>query len=876
MTNQSGIQATLRSATGKEYPYEGDWHAYWDSLSIAAGPFNGRLLSWINTALGANYSDVSGAKNAFAVSQGFTDWNSMNAFTISSASSFLRNETDGFAIDFRDQSMVVKDTATPANNYSSQGRVLNGALVGPGGKLAYASPSLKLCRQSDGFFKYQPHNLFTFSSDLSNAAWAVANCTKSGTTEATITLSAGSLAKLVNQSPAWLTSAPGAFAVEAKAGTHTFIQLWNASDANAYANFDVANGVVGTVGSSVTASIEATSSGYYRCTIQWATINSASANCRIYAVNGLTSTAGLATTSTGDYKLRKPHLRRNPAISDYVDTGSAAVYVLPYDWDTAGNCCGIRATSARTNLITFSSQFDNAYYTKTRASITADSAVAPDGTMSADFLSEDGTATSSHQISTGNIAVTSGSTYVYFKFVKPSSRSYCALQFNGSFTGNPYAFFDLNANTVTSSTGVVTAGVIDAGNGWKLVYITATASATGNTQGVLFLCSAANTNSYSGDGASGLYIWGAELEAGTFPGSPIPTYGATVTRAADLVTLLTNLFPYSQTAGSLLVIYSQFYPSFIGAGVACFRNSATALQNILSLFSGSSSTARPRFQILDGNVTQVDLSSTQPATYIPGAFYTAALGYAANNTIVAQNGTLSGLDSACTIPSTVNVLDIGSRNSGSILDGYIAAIVYVPRRKVDADIQADSLTSLKTVVCDGNSLTAGQGGTPYPSQLATLLGTTYSVLNYGVGGQTTADMIADAATQIDPIPKGTLVAWEAGNDIVNGADLATTIARWQQYFSDRKTAGWGVGSSRLITMTVTPRTTFTAGQETIRTQFNDWLRANYSTYATNLVDVAADARLQDPNSATYYSGDGVHFSTAGYAVVAALVRAVIP
>jgi lysophospholipase L1-like esterase len=150
------------------------------------------------------------------------------------------------------------------------------------------------------------------------------------------------------------------------------------------------------------------------------------------------------------------------------------------------------------------------------------------------------------------------------------------------------------------------------------------------------------------------------------------------------------------------------------------------------------------------------------------------------------------------------------------------------------------------------------------------------VRNVGVSGQTTEDMIADAATQIDVFPRGILVAWEGGNDIyVDNADLAETQARWNAYFSARRAAGWGVGSSKLVAMTITPRTLFSGAQTIVVNNFNTWLRANYTTYATHLVDVAADSRLSNASNTTYYDADGVHMNTAGYAVVAQLVATAI-
>lgn len=79
-TNQGLRQASVRAVTGTTHPISGDWHALFDIAGIPAGPFNGRLLAWINERLGATYTEINGAMNAFAVAQGYTSWNAMGTF----------------------------------------------------------------------------------------------------------------------------------------------------------------------------------------------------------------------------------------------------------------------------------------------------------------------------------------------------------------------------------------------------------------------------------------------------------------------------------------------------------------------------------------------------------------------------------------------------------------------------------------------------------------------------------------------------------------------------------------------------------------------------------------------------------------------------
>lgn len=81
MSNQQKKQQSIRASTGTAYFYSDDWAARFDADGIAEGPFNQRLLAWINGKLSASYRSVDDAKRAYAVSKGVTRWGELGTFT---------------------------------------------------------------------------------------------------------------------------------------------------------------------------------------------------------------------------------------------------------------------------------------------------------------------------------------------------------------------------------------------------------------------------------------------------------------------------------------------------------------------------------------------------------------------------------------------------------------------------------------------------------------------------------------------------------------------------------------------------------------------------------------------------------------------------
>lgn len=82
-TNDGLKQASVRAVTSTTENYEGDWHALFTLASIPAGPFDQRLLAWLNIKLSATYTNLPAAMQALATSLGIYNWSSIGTFDAS-------------------------------------------------------------------------------------------------------------------------------------------------------------------------------------------------------------------------------------------------------------------------------------------------------------------------------------------------------------------------------------------------------------------------------------------------------------------------------------------------------------------------------------------------------------------------------------------------------------------------------------------------------------------------------------------------------------------------------------------------------------------------------------------------------------------------
>jgi hypothetical protein len=190
----------------------------------------------------------------------------------------------------------------------------------------------------------------------------------------------------------------------------------------------------------------------------------------------------------------------------------------------------------RTNLLTYSEQFDNAAWTKARSTITANAATAPDGTSTADLVSNTAPGSLGYHYVHQAISLTENVTYTVSFFAKRVAGS-GIIWLLGNGSGDIFCYFNLNTGTVAQSTGFDRASITEFGNGFYRCTATFTNTAvTGSQEVGLGVCEVVGTPNFDDTGKAGqeqVYVWGGMLEQAPTPSSYIPTAGASVGRNAE-------------------------------------------------------------------------------------------------------------------------------------------------------------------------------------------------------------------------------------------------------------------------------------------------------------------------------------------------------
>ena len=220
----------------------------------------------------------------------------------------------------------------------------------------------------------------------------------------------------------------------------------------------------------------------------------------------------------------------------------------------------------RSNLISYSEDFSDAYWVKATVSLSSNQIISPNGALDADKITESST-NGLQQVYSDVITTTTSSDYVYSIFIKKGERSWVKVMT----ANNNGANFNVEDGIIGIVDGGINAKIEDYGNGWFKCSVSFNTSASADRVYVR-IGTSNGVNSYQGDGTSGIYIWGAQLSS--YPTSYIPTQGSAVTRVADVCNNGGNEQVINSTEG---VLYAE-----ISASISSDFKS-------LSLSNGSSS-----------------------------------------------------------------------------------------------------------------------------------------------------------------------------------------------------------------------------------------------------------------------------------------------
>jgi hypothetical protein len=360
-----------------------------------------------------------------------------------------------------------------------------------------------------------------------------------------------------------------------------------------------------------------------------------------------------------------------------------------FDYDpVTGAAKGISIEGQRTNLNTYSAP-TSGQWSATRSTSTYNSGDAPNGTTTA-VVNSPNAGTGASYFHGPALAYTSGTTYSLSCFVRAGTNN--RIQLTGAsavFGSSQYANFLLSgAGSVSASAGC-TAGIQQAANGWYRIWIivAATATASGHSGALTHILTGSDGRvpSLTFAGTESIYAWGAQVEAGSFPSSYIPTSGSAGTRLADNVTnTSSNTVPfadwYNQSEGAVLAKFKgtggdESYPRIyeIGGGTTQDRittNLAISTRNI-------------EMAVFDGGAFQASRGS--PITGLSNS--AGALAYKENDFAFSINGDSPTLGTSGTLP-TVDRMSIGRQNdtTAGYIFGHIKELRYYPARVSNSEL----------------------------------------------------------------------------------------------------------------------------------------------------------------------------------------------
>ena len=374
------------------------------------------------------------------------------------------------------------------------------------------------------------------------------------------------------------------FSVYAKKNASDFLRVFvNGSNSSIY--FDLTDGSIQSSSSIIEAKTTNLGGGWYRCEVSF---NGSTTKINVYP-----SESGSTAGTTGSIYIQDAQLNQGLIAQEVITTTTTALYggitdnVPRLDY-TDSSCPALLLEPQRTNVLTNSEYVGG--MTLQNISATANATTSPEGVGNAYEVEPTGTGFKT----IGNfVSVTANLTYTISFFYKNVDHKNIGFYDNN--TSGSEIQINVQDNTFTLGSNVINGNVEDYGNGWYRAYATFAAS-SGTLANYLIFRNDSNSGSYTATGSS-IYVYGFQVESGSYKTSYIPTYGTSVTRNADSCLGAGNASTFNSTEGVLYWEGSFDSTSTTAGAIALIGANSNRVQfynsgsNVVALITPNGSTS---------------------------------------------------------------------------------------------------------------------------------------------------------------------------------------------------------------------------------------------------------------------------------------------
>jgi len=383
----------------------------------------------------------------------------------------------------------------------------------------------------------------------------------------------------------------------------------------------------------------------------------------------------IPNSSDGDFDFTRASTATRVNKDGLIDTVASGVPRLEYPIinGVVGDTPSLLLEPSRTNLVTYSEDFSQSYYTKSNCTITSNSIISPDGTQNASKITEDSTF-NNHRISINGF--TGSGTHTISVFAKANSRNWLLIR-----NASNNAWFDV-LNGYVGSVQSGTGNIEYYGNGWYKCSVTMSSLSTP----AFGIADNNDSYTYQGNGTGNLYIWGTQVEVSDYPTSYIPTSGTTVTRAVETCNGAGTSAEFNDSEGVLFGEISALYDTQINRFLG-INDGSNSNRVIIGYTSVDSNT--PRGIITSGGVAQaaIDFTINDITENIK-----IAIKYKTDRIALWINGFKVGTDTSATMPTGLDNFSFDSDGVGGS-DFYGKVKQVIAFKEALSDSELEDLTS---------------------------------------------------------------------------------------------------------------------------------------------------------------------------------------